>query len=661
MSVFTSIDAKDVSKNLPLMDINMAVETNGAYHNRFSETMFQNLHPQLNTYNELFNNAVTMFSNRPCLAYRPYNPVFQTYPSSYKTLSYTQVQRARCYLGSGILYALYKNQFKYSEVHNKIDNHLENWANFGATDHSFILTIYSDNRYEWILTDLACVGYSITNTALYDTLGESSTEYILNVTKSPVVVCSADKIKKLKKLKSSGKAPELICIICMDNNVKSYTDYDLKLEVFSFQDIISLGKSHKLNQMPPTVNTIYTISFTSGTTSNPKGVILKNEQAVAANTFLSTTMKRVNKGKTLVFLPLAHIYERQTSAYALSCGYMLGFPKSKKSSDVLRDLIEDLKIYRPDYVSLVPRILNKLQSEVKSYLEKVDDFKLNQIIEQKIMNQKSFDGNKASTSNDFYPPYVKLRKRFGLEYVDWINTASAPANPATLEFLRASMNIGVRQLYGATETFGAISTTSEYDTSINSSGIISICTQFKLGENNELLVRGATVTPGYFEDPEETAKAFQDGWYSTGDVATVGKKGEITIIDRAKNFFKMSQGEYVSPERLENIYVSCNTEIESIFIHGKPTESFLIGFLSLKDDNKIPKTRKEKIELLKRINGSVQGINRLEKIQNVHVGTKLLADILTPTFKLKRKDAIVKFSELIDALYEEGPLLSSKM
>lgn len=647
MSLFTAIEPLDVYDNVPLIGADEAVKCDGVYHNKFSNEVIGCLHPKLNTYNELFNNAVVNFGPKKCLGYRTFDRIFQQYSASYSSLTFNQVQRIRSYLGSGILHVLSRNQF------NLYNAHKHNWRRYNLDDMSFILTIYADNRYEWILTDLACVAYSITNTVLYDTLDDSSMVHILSITKSPVVVCSAAKIGKIKNMKAAEKLPFLVCIILMDNEVSLYIDKDLGLEVWGFKDIISLGRKHKLDQMPPKKESVYTISFTSGTTSHPKGVVLTHEQAVAANTFLMSTNERVSNGRTLVFLPLAHIYERQTSAFAMCSGYMLGFPKPR-SGDIVKDLVDDLHVYKPHYVSLVPRILNKLQSEIKVYLEKINDFKLNQLIEQKKSNHALFNGNRGLASTDSYPPYVKLRKKFGFSHLKWVNTASAPANAATIEYVKASLNVGLKQLYGATETFGAITSTLAHDTATNSSGIISIGCQFKLGANDELLVRGAAVFPRYYKNEVATAEAIQDGWYHTGDIASIGPKGDITIIDRAKNVFKMSQGEFISPERLENIYMAGNPDISGICIIGGPTKSFLVGILNMKGTYNSPR---EKVQLLHKLNGNVN-LNRYERLQNVHVGENLLTDVLTPTFKLKRKVVEETYKDVIDQLYAEGSLYS---
>lgn len=197
------------------------------------ESLIDSIHPDLNTHAKLFNRAAKLYADRPCLGARPYNYEEKRLADHFEYFSYEEVHAKRNNIGAGIIRSLNANKYLDLELeaHRKVANHLKDWQTYGVPnylvdnkDHtiekscSFILSIFAVNRLEWVLTDLACSAYSITNTALYDTLGPDVSQYILNATESPIVVCALDKVGPILELKR--KYPEetkaLISIVSMD-------------------------------------------------------------------------------------------------------------------------------------------------------------------------------------------------------------------------------------------------------------------------------------------------------------------------------------------------------------------------------------------------------------------------------------------------------------
>lgn len=692
-------------------------------NNRHPEKLVSNIHPQLSTYNELFVNAVKLYGERPCLGSRPYDYKKGQSEQRYESFSYEEVNQRRLNLGSGIIKAMMNNPFKKtsSTSHAKIDNHLKDWAKYGnksgdrEENCSFIVSIFSANRLEWVLADLACSAYSLTNTALYDTLGTDATRYILDLTRSPIVLASRDKIKVLLDLKKQfpEMLSDLISIVSMDPLVPD--DASLILEakntditLHDIHQIEELGMSSSLEELPPTPETLYTISFTSGTTgSKPKGVMLTHKNAATAVTFLTSTMPHVDLGKAFIFLPLTHIYERKTTGFALSTGYYLGFPQLTVSTPTPKNtfdsLMEDLSIFKPNYLSLVPRILTKIESVIKSTIENSDTAtsnRLKSIIDYKLKKQREFDGSVGiNEEDDAFPPYKNLRSLFGFENLLWTQTASAPISPTTIVYLKASLNIGLRQLYGLTESFGAVTLSGSHESNPGSCGSIGVGCEMKLealpgmdyhakDNKGELLLRGPQIFDGYYRDREETDKALDsEGWFHTGDVAKIHKEnGRLYIIDRVKNFFKLSQGEYVSPEKVENIYLSSNPNLAQLYVHGDSLKSFLVAIVGidygpgikflrekcactselspeqmLSEINKIDNKRKFLASINSPIAKRLQGFERLN---NVYIDINPLTvdrDVVTPTLKIKRGIAAKYFNDVFTKLYEEQSLTKPKL
>ena len=203
------------------------------------------------------------------------------------------------------------------------------------------------------------------------------------------------------------------------------------------------------------------------------------------------------------------------------------------------------------------------------------------------------------------------------------------------------------------------------------------------GPRGELLVRGPQIFPEYFKNPEETAKCFdEDGWFYTGDVARIdAKTGRTFIIDRVKNFFKLAQGEYVTPERIENTYLSCFPYIAQLFVHGDSLRTHLVGVVGVDpvsitlyikhrhgetindpaDLVRFFQDAKRKRELLIDMNTSLGNkLQGFEKLHNIEVDVEPLSvekNLITPTMKIKRPICTKYFKDTLDKLYDEGSLI----
>lgn len=699
------------------------------YRNSAIPRVVSTIHRDVDTLNKAFNATVEMNGSNKCFGYRPYNYVTKKSENYFRSMSYNEVNRRKRDVGAGLIRHLTHNPYLLdTEPHTKIKRHLQDWPTYGIgkagrdnvdfeieKNCSFIISIFSANRYEWYLTDFACGAYSITNTALYDNLGSEVTKYILELTNSTLVICSKDKINVLLELKEQfpQELQNMIAIVCMDpiefvDKKLISKAKQLKICLVDLEHIESLGRNDPIDELPQRPDALYTISFTSGTTgSKPKGAMLSQATAMAAITLLAASEEQAGtKGSTVfVFLPLTHIYERQTSGYALIGGYYLGFPQltvDDPRPDGFNNLIQDLQIFKPTYFSIVPRVLTKFEALIKYTIREMDEQtqkKVNHIIEWKTKEQAKFDGSMGKNEEfDNYPPYRDLKSLLGCENLKWTQTASAPIAPSTIKYLKASLGIGIRQLYGLTELSGAHSISDAYEASSSSCGPCGVSTELKLRDASsmgydikknmgELLIGGAQVFKGYYYDKIETDKIFtEDGWLISGDIARLDSTGRIYILDRAKNFFKLAQGEYISPEKIEVRYLSNNALLSQCWVHGTPTRSYLIGILGIEPKkgmnflieecsytgkemtdseiieelNKVKNKRKILSFLNKNVGKQLSGF---EKLHNVYIEVNPLTverNVVTPTFKLKRNLATKYFANQIHNLYEvEQSLLDS--
>lgn len=718
--VFNNLPLKNVVTAGPVISTNSdfsAIYRNNAHPNKVISTY----HADIDTYQKAFNHSVDINGNNRCLGHRPYNYATKTSADKFEYFTYNQVNQRKRDLGAGIIKSLLANPFKLNtEAHQKIVNHLRDWKSYGidATgtqnidseiekSTSFIVSIFSANRYEWILTDLACSAYSITNTALYDTLGADVTKYILELTNTPMVVCSKDKIQVVLDLKQQfpKELENVISIVSMDpfhsidpkliSKAKS-----LNVVIEDLSQVEQLGKQSPLNELPPSANSLYTISFTSGTTgARPKGAMLSQANAISAISMLAASEPSAgNSGNSaFIFLPLTHIYERQTSGFALLGGYYLGFPQltiDNPKPDAFANLVSDLRIFKPIYFSIVPRILTRIEALIKNKINQLDERSrntVNNIIQWKLKEHAKFDGsNGFNKEYDNFGPYKELREFIGFDNLIWTQTASAPVAASTITYLKASLNIGIRQLYGLTETFGAHTNSDPYESTASSCGPCGVTTEVKLRDvsemgystkdlKGELLIGGTQVFKGYYYNQKETDKAFdKEGWFYTGDIARIDDKGRLYIIDRVKNFFKLAQGEYISPEKIENKYLSSNPLISQCYVHGDSVKSYLIGVVGIEPSkgiqflneecgyNKLDMSDHEVLDELNDVKNKKKVLEHLnknvgnellgfEKLHNVHIENNPLTverNVVTPTLKLKRGIASKFFGKIFHKLYE---------
>ncbi|KAH3663452.1 hypothetical protein WICMUC_005978 [Wickerhamomyces mucosus] len=624
------------------------------------------VHKDLPTFYHLFEHSIKLYSTDGSIGYREFNKSTNKFNDYYSWESYEQLGEKRTQVGSGIL------------------NVLEKYAPDVDTN-NFILTLFSANTPQWIITDLACHAYSIPNSPLYDTLGANSTEYILKLTESPIILLSSNKVDKILQVESSF-LKILITIEDLTSELREKVE-SKGYKIFDFKTILEIGAENIKPHRIPTPETLYTIAFTSGTTGIPKGVELTHGNIVAAATFLFAHIDFPKNPTSLVFLPLAHVYERFKINFELSRGGHIGFPHNPEN---VKTFLDDIKILKPSHVSSVPRLYNRIEGGLKDKIKNKPGFAgyiLRAAIDYKLNNENGY----ISSLVDSYI-ISKIRKEIGFENLSFLISGGSPLSENSIVYLRKVLNCGFYQGYGSSETFGAIAITTNHAEDPSTTGSIGVTTEFKLrnlpelnytynsNKSGELLLRGPQIFHGYFKNQEATQSSLsEDGWFSTGDIVNLNEKNQLKVIDRVKNFFKLSQGEYIASEKIENIYVSNNSYINQFFIYGDSFQNFIIGILGIEEElffryisNNFPgkkfSTREQlllhlnDLELKKWILKDLKapGLFSFEKIKNIIIKLEPFSindETLTPTLKLKRKNAQNKYQKEIDELYEQGPIV----
>ncbi|XP_062435656.1 long-chain-fatty-acid--CoA ligase 5 [Rhea pennata] len=600
---------------------------------------------------EVFQRGLHVSGNGSCLGYRKPN-------QPYQWLTYKQVLDRAEYLGSGLLQKGCKK-----------------------TSNQFI-GIFAQNRPEWIISEYACYTYSLVAVPLYDTLGPDAIVYIVNKADMSTVIC--DKPEKAQLLLDNceqGKTPCLKTVILMDLFDKELKDRGAKVgvEILTLHEVEELGRNNVIEPIPPKPEDLCIVCFTSGTTGTPKGAMLTHENVVAnAAAFLKcteNTFECTSSDISMSYLPLAHMFERVVQTVVYSCGGKVGFFQGD-----IKLLTDDMKTLKPTLFPVVPRLLNriydKIQSGAKSPVKKL---LLNFAVTMKMAEVKQGIIRNDSIWDQLI--FQKVQETMGGQ-VRIMVTGAAPISPSVLTFLRAALGCQIFEAYGQTECSAGCTFSMPGDWTTGHVGAPLACNIIKLDDvaemnyfssNNEgeVCIKGPNVFKGYLKDPEKTAEAIdKDGWLHTGDIGKWMPNGTLKIIDRKKNIFKLAQGEYIAPEKIENIYIR-STPVAQVFVHGESLRSSLVGIVvpdpetlpefaaklgikgSYEDVCKNPAVKKAILEDIVKL-GKEAGLKSFEQVKDLYIHTEMFSvenGLLTPTLKAKRTELAKFFQNQIEALY----------
>jgi len=552
--------------------------------------------------------------------------------------------------------------------------------------------IYSKNREEWIVTDLAAHLNSVTVVTFYDTLGESTIQYILEQTKLTTIVMESKSLKKINQLKKDGQAGSLENIVLLDVEDESLIEHakEAGLKVYKYPDVLSSGKDKKYDFQEAGPETIATFCYTSGTTGVPKGAMIPHRGLLSDVSALKITDADIKETDVhLSYLPLAHVMERVFFTACMLKNVAVGF-----FSGNAQKVMEDAQLLKPTIFIGVPRVYQRVYEGITGKIPKLG-FVQRKLAETAIAAKTAAFKSSGSLTHSVWDRLIfnKFKNALGGR-VRLMLTGSAPIDAQVLAFLKICFCCPIIEGYGQTENCAAATLTYGNDnTSGHVGGPIGSC-EIKLvdvpemnylstdknedGElqpRGEVCVRGLNIFSGYFNDKENTKKAIdKDGWLHTGDVGTIlPPHNSLKILDRVKNLFKLSHGEYIAPEKLENVLIK-SKYVQQIFVHGESIESYIIAiivpkkeavidFLKTKginateedvhkhyDDKELLEAIVKDMETLGRSN-DFKGFEVVKKIKLIEEPFTLENNLLTPTMKLKRFEAKQKFADEIKQLY----------
>uniref|UniRef100_A0A4W5QZE0 Arachidonate--CoA ligase n=1 Tax=Hucho hucho TaxID=62062 RepID=A0A4W5QZE0_9TELE len=516
--------------------------------------------------------------------------------------------------------------------------------------------IFAQNRPEWIISELACYTFSMAVVPLYDTLGEEAMVHILNLAEISLVIC--DKEEKAESLlgnKEKGVTPTLSCLVIFNDCSDAIVERGKNCGV----EILELTQ---LMHIQLVCHLYYPL----------------------CNRFMYQFFLSISQGSFFIrqedvsisYLPLAHMFERMIQVVSMFChGARVGFYQGDISL-----LMDDIKTLKPTFFPVVPRLLNRIYDKI---LGSVTSPLRRAVLHYAVRRKQAELSSGVVRNNSLWDRLVFNRIQANLGgNLRFILTASAPISPTVLSFLRATLGCLIFEGYGQTECTAGCTFSMPGDWSAGHVGAPLPCAMVKLVDipdmnyyakngEGEICIRGHSVFRGYLKDEEKTAEALDsDGWLHSGDVGQWLLNGTLRIIDRKKHIFKLSQGEYIAPERIENVYMRC-VPVLQVFVHGDSLKSHLIGIVvpdpevfndwvkergiigSYKELCQHPDVKKAVLEDMTAI-GKEAGLKSFEQVKDLHLHPEMFSvsnGLLTPTLKSRRVDIRRVFQEQITNMY----------
>ncbi|WP_181312785.1 AMP-dependent synthetase/ligase [Nocardioides campestrisoli] len=532
--------------------------------------------------------------------------------------------------------------------------------------------IASGTRYEWVLADLAIMCAAAATTTVYPTTNEEDTAYILSDSECRVVFAEDDaQIAKLVARKS--ELPYVAKVVTFEG--KTEDDW-----VISLDDLSALGESYlaanpgvleaKAEAIRP--EQLATLIYTSGTTGRPKGVRLRHQSWVYEGSAIASLGILSEDDLQFLWLPMAHSFGKVLLSTQMACG----FPTAIDGR--VERIVDNLAIVKPTFMGAAPRIFEKAHGKIVTMQaaeggakEKIfkKAFEVGLEVERRKRDGESIPfglGLKHKVLDKLV--FSKIRDRFGGRVRFFISGAAA-LNQDIAEWFGAA-GIKILEGYGLTETSAGTFVNHPDANKFGTVGPPFPGTEVKLGENDEVLIKGPGVMEGYHNLPEETVKSLTpEGWFHTGDKGALDSDGHLKITGRIKELFKTSNGKYVAPPAVESKFKAVCPYASQFMVFGSE-RPYCVALVTLDPDamanwaeeNGMSGASYTEIvrsdEVKEMVQGYVEQMNsQLNRWETIKKWELLDHDLtvesgeLTPSMKVKRNVVENNYTDLIEKMY----------
>lgn len=539
------------------------------------------------------------------------------------------------------------------------------------------IAVFSQNCVHYLYTNFGAYGVRVCTIPFYATSSEQQIQYMVNDAQVRILfVGEQEQYDKAHRI--FALCPSLERIVIFDSSVRISTHDPAALY---FKDFIRLGENlprqTEVEELYKQANMddLADILYTSGTTGDSKGVMLTYGQYYAALKANDECVPVTDKDRVIDFLPFTHIFERGWSYLCLSEGARLFI------NTYPHEIQESMREVHPTCMCSVPRFWEKVYIAVKAKMDETPSFK------KKLFNHALAVGRKRNVeylANGKRPPLTleleykvinktvlsMVRKQLGLDNPNIFPTAGAYVSPEVEEFI-LSVGIGMVVGYGLTESLATVSCVHlDKKFTIGSVGRPISNIQIKIGEDNEVLLKGPTITKGYYHRDTTNANAFdEEGFFHTGDAGYM-KDGELYLTERIKDLFKTSNGKYIAPQQVESLLLVDKfiDQVAVIADQRKFVSALVVPEFRLVEDwareHHIPFSGREELcanekvqkMLMERVKILQQHLAYYEQIKRITLlphHFSMEAGELTNTLKIRRPVINKNYKTEIDKMYEE--------
>uniref|UniRef100_A0A665UMM4 Long-chain-fatty-acid--CoA ligase n=1 Tax=Echeneis naucrates TaxID=173247 RepID=A0A665UMM4_ECHNA len=535
------------------------------------------------------------------------------------------------------------------------------------------------SSWRWTMSELACYTYSLVVVTLYDTLGTEAIGHAIDKASISTIICDVAEKVNLVLGCVRDREHSVKTIVLMETPAADLVNrcQEAGILILSLQEMEAIGKANHQQPLPPQPDDLAVICFTSGTTGDPKGAMLTHENIVSnCSAFIRVTEVRHQTFDVLIsYLPLAHMFERMMEAVMLVHGGRIGYQQGD-----IHQLSDDLNVLKPTVFPVVPRILNRMYDKING--------QANTFLKRWVLHfayrRKEAQLMKGIIRRDTLWDWLifkKVQDSLGGR-VRLILTGAAPVSPCILTFFRIAMSCQVYEGYGQTECTAGCTMSTPGDWSAGHVGAPLPCNMVKLVDvpdmnylavngEGEVCVKGSNVFKGYLKNPEKTAETIDaDGWVHTGDIGKWLPNGTLQIVDRKKHIFKLAQGEYIAPEKIENVY-AMSEAVAQVFVHGDSLQAYLVAVVVPNSDSLSgwakttlglegsyqelcgKEVKAAILDDMQRL-GKERGLKSFEQVKAIYISTQMFTienGLLTPTLKAKRNEMRKHFRPQIEEMY----------
>ena len=524
------------------------------------------------------------------------------------------------------------------------------------------ITLIAENSYKWCVVDLSIMslgaitvpGYITSNEEeIFYLLSHSDTSFVfVNSTLLPVILKILPKLKKIKY------------VINIDDNSKD--DLKQNPQLYNYNQLLEMGNKSNLHDkfLETFVNKInqddvVSLIYTSGTSSNPKAVMLTNKSTISNLLGAYELVKDIDikEHRFLSIIPLSHAYEH-TAGFLLPVyiGAEIYFNDNRDK------IVNDLQSVRPTLMIAVPRLYEVLFKKINNQLLTQNKLAQKLFFKTIELGTKDFQCSKLTffekITNNLLDLIIrkKIKKKFGGQLQAFISGGAALNNQVGLFF--QSLGINILQGYGQTECSPLISCNPMNLIKIDTVGPVIKGLEVKISEQKEILVKGNSVMKGYWKDQKSTNKVIVNGWLHTGDLGELDKDNYIKITGRINEMIVSSGGDNIAPVPIENLLLAYD-EIEQVMVYGH-NRPFLTAII-VPNENLINDVSKNIVKdysifqaIVNKVNKQLSQSKKIRKFLLTDKSFNIENNELTPTLKIKRRIVSANYAEQLDKLYKKS-------